>query len=82
MSISAELELKIRDIVWEEIKKIELATKSDLNELKINFEALRADVREEISKIREEIGSLRSEIHKMRAEIYKIFLGIFTHQYS
>ena len=78
IGISAELELRIREIVWEEIKKMELATKGDLNKLRADFEALRADVREEIGKIREEIGNLRAEVHEMRAEIYKIFLGIFT----
>ena len=78
MSVSPEIELRIREIVWEEIKKMELATKSDLNKLRTDFEALRADVREEIGKIKAEIGRVREEVANLRAEIYKIFLGVFT----
>jgi len=78
MGVSPEIELRIREIVWEEIKKMELATKSDLNKLRTDFEALRADVREEIGKIKAEIGRVREEVANLRAEIYKIFLGVFT----
>jgi len=69
IGISAELELRIREIVWEEIKKMELATKGDLNKLRADFEALRADVREEIGKIRADFEALRADV---REEIGKI----------
>ena len=69
MSVSPEIELRIREIVWEEIKKMELATKSDLNKLRTDFEALRADVREEIGKIKADFEALRADFEALRADV-------------